>query len=381
MRDYMSNGEKNSKNNVLNCDPSYKFYFKEHELNEEFADYVKSQECKYISKEDAYYIVSREIKGKKEIFGKFTTLEFAREYERNLIIHGWDSYFAPQVSRYGKYITKHGKKFKISRTVKGNNRHYGTFNTLSEAIERREELIDNNWDFKRFKRNMRCDPNIYYRHEKFRINRYIDGKRYYFGTYDSYEDALQARDILLQTNWDYTKIPLDLLSLSVFIVYRSNLGQWEILNVIDNVELSFGLFDSREDAEKVVEILMANDWNTAYVPLGYYAENSGIRTFKRSDGEYIYSVVRRINGEVVNIDSFDLESDAIEFRNYLLLSNWGMEEEDEEEEEQFDKFLFFKDGKYRVKNNDIVYGEFDRICDASDFMKECVKKNWRMDDF
>ena len=45
----------------------YKFPDKNYKLDEEFADYVKSHECKYITKEEGFYIVSREIKGKEEI--------------------------------------------------------------------------------------------------------------------------------------------------------------------------------------------------------------------------------------------------------------------------------------------------------------------------
>ena len=78
-----------------------------------FKDFVKSQECKYITKEGDYYIVSREIKGKEVIFGKFTDLEYAKEYERNLIIHGWNNYFMKTVSPYGKFISKNGNKFYI----------------------------------------------------------------------------------------------------------------------------------------------------------------------------------------------------------------------------------------------------------------------------
>ena len=361
----------------LNYDGEYNFPARNYKLDEEFADFVKSQQCKYITKEDGYYIVSREIKGKREIFGKFTTLEFARDFETNLIINSWNNYFPLNVSRFGKYLFKRRGKFYISRTVHGKKRHYESFDNLSDAIKAREELIENNWDFKTFKIKMRCDPYIKINYDTFAIARYIDGKKYDFGLYDSYEDALFVRDILLENNWDYEQIPIDILSSYVFIKYRRFLGEWEIINVIDDVLLSFGLFETRENAKKALNILIDNDWNTATVPLEYYAENSGIRTYNKNKNPY-YSVVRRINERVVDFAYFEDKSEAIEFRNKLHFNNWEIEEE-EEEEEQFDNFIFYKDNTFTVKNNGVVYGEFDRICDASAFMIECVKNNWRID--
>ena len=138
----------------LNYDGEYNFPARNYKLDEEFADFVKSQQCKLISKEDGYYIVSREIKGKREIFGKFTTLEFARDFETNLIINSWNNYFPLNVSRFGKYLFKRRGKFYISRTVHGKKRHYESFDNLKDAIKAREELIENNWDFKTFKIKM-----------------------------------------------------------------------------------------------------------------------------------------------------------------------------------------------------------------------------------
>lgn len=356
----------------------YKFPEKNYNLDERFADYVKSQEGKYISKEGRYYIVSRKIKGERFIFGKFTTLEFAKEYERNRIINGWDRYFAPYVSRYGKYLIKDHGKYYIYRTVKGEKRHYGTFDYLSDAILKREELIDNNWDFKKpFKTRVRYDPNISFYYNTFRISKKIDGKMKHFGKYDTYEDALVARDILLENNWDESKIPESLLSPNHFIQYLQGLGLWEIQNVIDGAALSFGLFDKYENARDAVKILMDNDWNTACVPLEYYFENSGIRTFRKRAETY-YTVVRRINGTVVNLADFDNKSDAIEFRNKLHYNNWVIEDE-EEVEEKYDEFIYQDGDKIVVKKDNVVYGSFDRICDAVDFRLECIKKNWNVD--
>ena len=361
-----------------NSSLEYKFPEKNYNLDERFADYVKSQEGKYISKEGRYYIVSREIKGERFIFGKFTTLEFAKEYERNIIINSWNNHFKSYVSYYGKYLTKENDKFYIYRTVKGEKRLYGTFDYLSDAIEAREKLIENNWGFKKpFETSVRYDPNITYSYMTFKISKRIDGEWQHFGKYDTYEDALVARDILLENNWDASKIPERLISANEFIVYRRIMGEWEICNVIDDTMLSFGLFEKREDAKEALEILRANNWNSAYVPFDLYAENSFIYE-SRKKGGVDYSVVRGINGRAKSLAFFDNREDAVEFRNQLLLSNWEMIEEDEEE--KWDVFVYQVGDKFIVRKDGVVYGEFDRICDAIDFQRECIKKNWNFDD-
>ncbi len=342
---------------------------------EKFADFVKSQQGKYISTEDDKFIVSRVIRGQRKIFGRFTNLEYAKEYETNLIINGWDDTFKSNVSPCGKFIRKNEGKFYIIREINGQRINFGSFNHLDAAIKKREELIDDNWgideDFQSEKspygKYISCLNDLYY------IQKNLDNEIYNFGTFDSLEDAITARDILISNNWDDSKVPDNLYSWRFFIKYRGVYNAWVIHNLVGNDLISFGLFNTVEDAKKALNILIENDWNTSYVPLEYYHERSNIRSFKRSSGIY-YSVVRGINGEAVDFGSFENKSEAIEFRNQLLLSNWVIENRDEEE--KYDEYIYQIGDKIVVKKDDIIYGEFDRICDAVDFRLECIKSNW-----
>lgn len=343
-----------------------------------FADFVKSQEGKHIRKEDNYYIVSRQIKGKEVVFGKFTDLECAKEYERKLIIHGWVAYFSPYVSPYGKYIVKQGRKFYVLRAFSGKKHNFGSFYNLEDAIRRREELIDDNWGKKKApKPRVKHDENIFFSFNTYKIIREIDGEKQFFGKYDSYEDAIAARKILEKSDWNIEMIPESLISSYEFIKHRQFLRKWEIVSVIDDTFLSFGLFDTRENARKALDILRKNDWNTAYVPLEYFAENYGIKTNRRKSGTF-YTVVRRINERVVGLANFDNIEDAIEYRNRMHFSNWEIEEP--EEELKYDENIYPDGDKVVVRKDGVVYGVFDNVFDAVDFRLECIKRNWRMDD-
>lgn len=342
-----------------------------------FNDFVRSQEGRFISNEGDMYIVSRIIKGVRKVFGQFTHYEYAIEYEHNLIVNGWYDHFQPSImSPYGRFIRKIDNKFYIFREINGKRINFGSFYKLEPALLKREELIDDNWgsdEELNLRKKGKYGKYITSLNGKYEINKMIDGELYNFGYFDTLDDAKTARDILVENNWDDRNVPERLYSWRFFIRYHPLFKSWEIINIIGEDLLSFGLYEDVDTAKKALDILIDNDWDSSHVPLDYYHEFSNIRLFKRKDGDY-YSVIRKVNDELVSFASFDNYDEALEFRNDLLMRNWIIDEE----EEKFDDYIYYKDGKFRVKNNDVVYGEFDRICDAADFMIECVKKNWEL---
>lgn len=44
-----------------------------------------------------------------------------------------------------RFITKKGNKYEIYKTINGRKKYYGSFDTLKEAQKRRDELIVDNW--------------------------------------------------------------------------------------------------------------------------------------------------------------------------------------------------------------------------------------------
>jgi len=346
---------------------------------EVFEDFVKSQQGKYISKQDDKYIISRTIKGERKIFGHFALYEYAEEYERNLIINGWNDIFTPrQLSPYGKFIRKSDKKFYIIREINGERIKFGPYYKLKVALLKREELIDDNWgsdEELNLQSKGKYGKYITFFSDKYEVNKVIDGQLYNFGYFDTLDDATKARDILLENNWDDSKVPDSLYSWRFFTRYHPLFNSWELFNIIDGDLISFGLYETVEIAKEVLNILIENDWNTSFIPLECLHEYSNIRRFKRPD-KYYYSVIRKVNDELLSYGSFEDYDEALKLRNELYMNNWILEEE---EEERFNDFIYLKDGKYTVKNNGLVYGEFDTIDDANEFMIECVKKNWKMD--
>lgn len=335
----------------------------------------------YISKRDGKFVISRIIRGKEKIFGKFFSLDLAKEYKYKLIENAWDDSFRTKnIGPYGKFISKEGKRFVISRTIKGKQTRFGSYLTLDEAIIAREKLIDDNWgvdgEISLFKKG-EYGKYITFSHGTFRINKSFDGTLYNFGKFDTLEDAELAREILINNNWNQFKIPDELYSWRFFTEYNPPMHAYEVINLIDDDFISFGFFKTIENAKLAIKILIENNWNSSKVPLYLYSKNSNIRIHLR--GQYkSFSVVRKINGEITYYSTFDTMREAMIERNKLLLSNW---EEEETLEEKFDEYIYLGiDDKYYLKNyvngNMKVFGVFDNYVDAVNARLECIKNNW-----
>lgn len=335
----------------------------------------------YISKKDNKFIVSRVIRGENKIFGEFETLEEAKLFKIKLIENAWDDVLNYN-GKYSKFIhkSKRDNKFVIFRNIFGKSRYFGSYSTFEEALKAREKLIDDNWgvDGKIYY----YDPNEYgefivFFNDLYRIKNVINGESFEFGKFDTLENATIARDILIENNWDISKVPDNVFSTSFFISYRSFLSLWEISNVINGDLISFGFFSTKQDAEKAVNILIKNDWEISNVPLNLYSPNSFI--YKRE--RYFY-IVSKINETLRYHDRFNSYEEARYERDKLLLSNWSIKEEILEEE-KFDEYIFLKsDGKYYLKFEDAgrikVFGIFDDFVEAVDARYECMKNGWNV---
>lgn len=358
---------------------------KKNEIDEEainiFNEYIENNRGKYISKENEKYVVSRIIRGERKVFGKFMLFEYAEDYEYKLMINSWDEPFRTKnISPYGKFITKSSKKFHIQRTINGISKTYGSFEDINDAIAAREQLIDDNWgveeDLTSFEGGFGKYISLY--NGLYKIQKSLDGQVDDYGIFDTLEDAITARDILMENNWDDYLVPEDLYSWRHFTTYNPPLNGWEIRNLINTDLVSFGVFSSIDNVKKAIKILIENDWNTSKVPLELYSPYSNIRYYKRSKGE-VFVVIRRINDGFERYGSFNTFEEAVEQRNKLFWSNWKVKEE---EEEKVDEFIYQKGTKYYVKNEiDGVmrtFGVFDDFVSAIIFRLDCIRKNWNL---
>ncbi|WP_458456502.1 hypothetical protein [Methanobrevibacter sp.] len=112
-----------------------------------------------------------------------------------------------------RYITRRGAGWQLRK----NGEHYGWYDRIEDALFDRDRLEQCDWDFSIF-----CElpeiPNPYEHMElpsyeerkstfiqrlpqRWRVQKRIDGKMCYFGTYKTFEEAEERRNDLIKNGW------------------------------------------------------------------------------------------------------------------------------------------------------------------------------------
>lgn len=109
---------------------------------------IDNTETPNISKNGGSFQVMFMFKGKKEYFGIYNTIEEAIVVRDKIAndLDNWKSYIPiKSKDKSNRYISKHGKGFRLQKTINGSLKYFGIYKTLEEAIAARDELEANNW--------------------------------------------------------------------------------------------------------------------------------------------------------------------------------------------------------------------------------------------
>ena len=229
-------------------------------------------EHRFIRQKEDKFIIVRFIKGTETEFGSFDTIEEALLTRDKLVSNNWGypegENLRVKEGKYGRYIAFHNDCFRVHKLVDGKQRFFGAFPTPEEAIELRDLLIENNWDSSKippkYLRSFVTNPNLEKLHyirkvrDKFVVSKVIDGELKYFGTYDTKEEAIEAREVLLNNNWQIEEENKDEL-IDTFI-YLIN-DEYIVKNEIDGEERIFGRFNDMGEAIKFRNLCVKNNWN------------------------------------------------------------------------------------------------------------------------
>lgn len=110
-----------------------------------------------------------------------------------------------------RFIRHIDDKFVIIKSIKGNDANFGSFDTLEEALLARDKLMSANWGFPdgeeiRYRKEGKYGRYIAFHNGCFRVHKLIDGKQRFFGAFPTKEEAAELRDMLIENNWDSSKI-------------------------------------------------------------------------------------------------------------------------------------------------------------------------------
>ena len=119
----------------------------------ELVNYTKMNEpseeydMRYIYKRNGLYFIQKHINGELKCFKSSKSLKETVEFRDKLIENNWrdNGQLGIEELDDNRYIYSVNNSFQLKKYINGENRHFGTFKTLEEAIKARNELIMNNW--------------------------------------------------------------------------------------------------------------------------------------------------------------------------------------------------------------------------------------------
>ena len=163
---------------------------------------------KYLSyrKHLGVYEIVKRVNNKLEYFGRYYTLEEAIKWRDYFIQHNWDINLR-LIGTVNKNIYFKLGKYRIIKKINGKEYYFGSFDTLKEAEKRLKEIRLNGWE-KTIQDNERLQQTttkniVQLPNGNYHIKKMINGKTFYFGVFSNYEDAVDEVKLLRKCNWDY----------------------------------------------------------------------------------------------------------------------------------------------------------------------------------
>lgn len=106
------------------------------------------------------------------------------------------------------HVYWNGNMWYVAQVVNGETRRYGYYKTLREAINRRDQLIQNGTIHNRRGRPIKNFQNRYiYKHkDKYYLKKVVNKQPEHFGTFNTLEEAQRERDYLESIQCDYTNM-------------------------------------------------------------------------------------------------------------------------------------------------------------------------------
>ena len=142
---YLQNHTINDACKHFNC--SFKELVNYTKMSEPSEENTPKYDMRYIYKRNGFYYILKSINGEYKYFKGSNSLKEAIEFRDKLIENNWrdDGQLGIEELDDNRYIYSVGNSFQLKKYINGKTKHFGTFKTLEEAIKARNELIVNNW--------------------------------------------------------------------------------------------------------------------------------------------------------------------------------------------------------------------------------------------
>ncbi|WP_156929616.1 DUF7226 domain-containing protein [Methanobrevibacter wolinii] len=258
-------------------------------------------------KDDSHFIVFREINGKKFTFGPYDSIKKARIAKSNLKSTGWETDLYHADTKYSKYITKeNNNKFTVRRIINGKYVKFGSFDSLNDAIDCRDNLVLTNWGKYNLKPKDFTGKYITKVSKGYQIYKRINGELHYFGMYNTLDETINERNKLIENNWEINDFEDDEnYCPEKYINYDGN--YYIIEREVYNKLRVYGIFKNKEAALKERYRLIKEYWRSPYrIKSRKYPYGENIIPY-----DYLFNIEMEINNEIIEEGPFYTFNDVV----------------------------------------------------------------------
>jgi len=339
---------------------------------------------KDIYEENGQFVIKKEINGKLINFGTFTSLDEAIEERDELEEYGWP--YRPEedaIQEVEKYIFKDDGRFYISKKILDKEIIFGNFDSLERAKSLKRKLIDNAWHL-----NFQNRPPKYGKYinrtanKRFSISKEFNGEIKRFGYYKSLDEAKLVRDNLVSNNWEMDeKYILSNLGIENVDFNIGKVGRrYAVYKWDDSTCTIFGIYRTVRAAKKIKNRLISKKKND-FDYLDKHREKD--TRFIYRVNEY-YRVSKSINGELKNFGHYTTLEEAISVRDQLIKNNWDdsflgltrVLRSSDAYNKHIHKTRRGYDVINRINGELINFGSFETLEEAISYRDELEENNW-----
>lgn len=275
------------------------------------------------------FLIVKEINNHKINFGNFDSLDVSIIKRDELINDGWpipsNLFDDDNEEEISKYLFKKGDKFFVAKFINGERKIFGYYSSKKEALSVKYDLIKNNWKqvkdkSKQSKLTSKYGTNVYKSRsgDSFFIRKSLGGKNFNFGYFDSLDDALFIKKLLIENGWDLTKFS------NTDCIYSNN-GLFYVVVILRNKLKILDKFSSFSEASKYIN---SDSFNGGLEKPNNIHQNNKNRYIVKNKNKF--NIFKRINGELINFGVYSTREDALKARDILIKNNWKVYSTDKE---------------------------------------------------
>lgn len=310
----------------------------------------------YIRHDRNRYVISKIIDGELKVFGTFYNKVDAIVERNRLMANNWEvneeNYTEEE---YSEFIYSINDDF----IVRKDGVVYGTFDNPFDAIDFRNYCIKINWKFEESDTSdNENSENIYLNDFEFESDsrKKIDNSEFI----SSQEFSKEEKESPYGS-----------------YIYKNQLEGYGIIKSVNGAQKLFGHYLTLENAQLARDILIENNWDITKIPHNLFYDSKHPKYISKHRNVYLIS--KRINGEIRTFGTFHKKMDAIAERNRLIINDWdGADTAESSADEKIDEFIYQIGDDFIVKKDDEIYGTFEDMLEAIEFRNYCVKKNWNL---